>query len=91
MTETKKETTCTLCEISGFHHAVVKTFTLLGGCVAHVPIFKGQDVQKDTLTLEDIDLRIVGKCRVMYHFRNLAQIRGQYKKDCQKLECDNVN
>jgi len=35
MIETKKETTHTLCEISGFHHAVVQTFTLLGGCAAY--------------------------------------------------------
>jgi hypothetical protein len=58
MTATAPETTCTLCEISGFHHAVVETFTLPGGFVTYRSIFKGQDVQKDVLPLEDIDLCI---------------------------------
>jgi len=46
MTETKKETTCTLCEISGFHHAVVETFTLLGGCVAYRSHLQGSRCPK---------------------------------------------
>jgi len=49
MNEIKKDTTFTLGEISGFHHAVVETFTLPGGCVAYRSHLQGSRCPKRRL------------------------------------------